>query len=226
MVYVGLFFLELILLFLLARSLQKRLSSFFYSLTNKEHTTIKFMAIIFFPGTVLHEFAHAAIAHLLMVPVGSMSLTPKIEGTSVRLGSVAIGKTDIMRRIIIGVAPFLVGNGIILGLIYVAQIYTLWTNFFFVIGALYILFQVGNTMFSSKRDLEGAFSFMLFITVVGITIYLLGVRISAQQLIGLIPDTIFSAFEIGSYYLFIPLSIDIAVIFFIGVVGKIFSIEK
>jgi len=226
MIFIALFFFELTLLFIMARSLQRRLSSFLFSIFHRETHTIKLMAIIFFPGTVLHEFAHAGMARLLMVPVGSISLTPKIEGTSVRLGSVAIAKTDIIRRLLIGVAPFIAGNGIILGLLYVAQKYTLWTNSLFVGISLFILFQVCNTMFSSKRDLQGAFSFLLLLSMLSSIFYFVGFRVSTKQLIGLIPETVFSAFQIGSYYLFIPLGIDIAVIIFIAVLQKIFSIER
>ena len=41
----------------------------------------------------------------------------------------------------------------------------------------YFIFVVGNTMFSSKKDMEGAWKVIIFSLVIGVILYLLGLRV-------------------------------------------------
>src|SRR5580704_5390415 len=102
MLYFSLFFIELVVLFLLSRNLTRVLSHFFYQLTKNKTFTISALAFLFFPGTVIHELAHALFAGLLGVHVGEIEFMPKIEGDKVKLGSVQIAQTDPIRRFLIG----------------------------------------------------------------------------------------------------------------------------
>ncbi|MBP6881992.1 MAG: hypothetical protein KBC15_00370 [Candidatus Levybacteria bacterium] len=207
-----LFLLQVFILFVLSRFLQKYLSQFIFSITKSERITVYAMAGFFFIGTVIHEFSHLIMANLLFVHTGKMELLPKLEGNSIRLGSVEIVKPDPFRRLLIGVAPFLMGTTIIVLTLFSADFFdathTLWIG----ILALLIVFQIGNTMFSSKKDMEGASFFLVLIIIIAITLYLLGFRTSLEQINGIIPSELLRLGDLGSKYLLIPIAIDVAAI--------------
>jgi len=214
-----LFLLQVFILFILSRFLQKYLSQFIYSLTNSEKITVYAMAAFFFIGTVIHEFSHLIMANLLFVHTGKMELLPKLEGNTIRLGSVEIVKPDPFRRLLIGVAPFLMGTTIIILTLFSADFFdathTLWIG----ILALLIVFQVGNTMFSSKKDMEGASFFLVLFIIAIATLYLLGFRTSLEQINSIIPPSFLKLGDLGSKYLLIPIAIDAAaiILLFLGI---------
>lgn len=213
MIFTGTFFAELLLLFILSKAVTNKISLLFHKLTKSTNLTITLMAILFFPGTVLHELAHFLMAGLLFVPVGDIEFIPKLEEKGVKLGSVAIAETDIFRRFLIGAAPFIFGVSLLLGILFYAASNNLFENQIFIFFMLYFAFEIGNTMFSSKKDMEGAlelFGVILFFTLV---FYFLGVRIPAFK-----PELFFNnpmvvqIFKQGSLFLLVPLGVDIAVL--------------
>ncbi len=161
----------------------------------------RLFAVVFLPGTFIHEMSHFLTALVLLVPVGNINLTPKIEEDGVRLGSVPIAKTDPIRRTLIGIAPIFFGLAIILG-----SIFYVYTNNLFgqpialVILAL-VAFEVGNTMFASKKDLEGVFAVFVVVVLIGIVLYLLGLRVSF--------DTDWEIIKKADLFLLVPIGIDV-----------------
>lgn len=124
--------------------------------TANEGSTILLLSLLFLPGTLVHELAHLICAEFLLVPTSDLHLFPEIlPDRTVKLGSVRITQTDWLRRLIIGIAPILIG------------LLLLWTGQYFILNFLqyttvahflyyFLLFQVSHTMFSSRKDLEGA----------------------------------------------------------------------
>ena len=141
----------------------------------------------------------------------------KLDGQSVKLGSVSIARTDPFRRLLIGLAPFLVGTIIIIFLLFLTEKNGLWQTPLAIILILYALFEVGNTMFSSKKDLEGALFMGVFLIIVCGVLYLLGVTPSFHQLQNLLNDNIIHIFYQGVLYLLIPLGLDLALIFVLSI---------
>ena len=203
------FFTELFLLFLLSKKLTRLLSMYFYSATRSKKATIYYLAILFFPGTFVHELSHYIMALLLNVRVGNMEFFPEVQEHSVKLGSVSIAHTDPFRRLLIGMAPFLFGTAIILGLLYAGSMNDLFGTYWFLILTGYAVFEIGNTMFSSRKDMEGALELLLVLFVLTLVFYLAGLRLPAFN-----PNVIFGQplvakiFEKGSYFLLLPLGID------------------
>lgn len=119
------------------------------------------MSFLFFPGVVLHELAHFFMANLLFVRTGQIEFVPKIHGEKVKLGSVAIAQTDPIRRFFIGIAPILFGLLIMFGVYLLLFPHDIrmfsWQSVVF----LYLLFEIGNTMYSSSKDMEGAIGFFI-----------------------------------------------------------------
>lgn len=123
----------------------------------------------------MHELGHFLMASILMVPTGEIEFLPKIQEGGVKLGSVAIARTDPFRRFLIGVAPVLSGIGILFLASY--YLHPLWPFTWRSAVFAYILFEIGNTMFSSKKDMEGA---LLLLGVIGFVVgglVLLGARV-------------------------------------------------
>ena len=71
-----------------------------------------------------------------------------------KLGSVTFEHKDYLRSMLVGIAPFFVGLGFFF-FMFGYDIFpsdTLWVN----ILSVYLLYSVSSSMFSSKKDLEGA----------------------------------------------------------------------
>lgn len=145
-------------------------------LTRSTHITIYTLSLIFFPGVIIHELAHFFMANMLFVPTGEIEFFPQVQEGGVKLGSVAIAKTDPIRRFFIGVAPIFAGIGMIFLAAYYLHPFSLslsWqTGVFF-----YLLFQIGNTMFSSKKDMEGAIGLGIFVAIIVLLFFLFGAKL-------------------------------------------------
>lgn len=218
MIYFLIFIIELIILFYLSRKLINSLARIFFRLTRNHQAVVNILAIIFLPGTILHELAHLLFAGIMLVPVGEINVLPVVEEAGVKLGSVQIGKTDPLRRIIVGVAPVLFGMLAILSVFYLIQgsDHFIWWQ---IVLALYLVFEIGNTMFSSKKDLEGTIGFVVAIAIVALVVLtiLYFINPGILQNIWLYINklnfgSVVGLFKSASIYLGIPIVLDILVI--------------
>lgn len=218
MLYFLTFISELILLFILSRRLINSLSRLIYRLTKSHRVVVHVLALIFLPGTIVHELAHLLFAGVMLVPVGELSVVPEVEEKGVKLGSVQIGHTDPFRRTIVGVAPVLLGMILIFSIFLFVKIgVSPWWQ---VLLALYFIFEIGNTMFSSKKDIEGSILFVILTVtlavIVSLAIYFLAPGI--WQNIWIYVNKINFEFSINffkqaSVYLIIPVALDLLIIF-------------
>lgn len=205
------------MLFFLSRTLIESLASLVMNLTHRHQFTVNFLAILFLPGTIIHELSHLLVAGVMLVPVGELEVLPEVQGKQVKLGSVQIGQTDPFRRTIIGVAPVLVGLGIIFyALYFVKDSLFPATSWWQAILALYIIFQISNTMFSSKKDLEGTVvlvtTIIILIFILLLALYLTG-NLSYLDFWGKINfDGLVELLQQSDRLLLFPLIIDVAVV--------------
>lgn len=204
------FLFELLLLFVLSRFLTQELSFFFYSVTKSRTLTNYFIALIFLPGTIIHELSHAFIAKLLFVHVGRIELMPEMQEDSLKLGSVEVGKTDFIRNFSIGVAPFFVGTVLILFIMFYAFTNALIGLNWLTAILIYVLFVTSNSMYSSKKDLEGAIEFFIFVCLIVGFLYFVGVRPSSFGFLGTIIHP--SIIQQAVFLLLIPIVMDIVII--------------
>jgi hypothetical protein len=220
--YIILFFLETILLFYLSRALHKRLSFLFYKLVKKQKIVIWITAILFLPGTLIHESTHFLSALFLFVPVGNFNIIPSYQKKKVKLGSVSVGKSDPFRSFFISTAPFVAGNILIY----------LFANFFLnrkmhlslylIILITYFLLAVANTMFLSKSDFKGVWKLLLVMVIFYIVFYFLGFKISSDFINSVINFTD-PVFKNLSLFLLIPVGLDVIANLFLAIVsGKTF----
>ncbi len=174
-------------LLLLAFSLQLLVLYFISRLTLKEmfillrrflpdKVVFTFITIIFLPGTILHELAHFIMAITLMLHVHEVSVLPEFEKDHIKLGKVIYGKKDIIRGILVGIAPIFFG----LFFFWILAVWKLFPQQNIVLTSLigYMIFVVSTTMFSSKQDLvDLIYVIPIVIVIVGI-VYVLNIDLS------------------------------------------------
>lgn len=198
------FCLILIILFFLSQHLTRSLSQLFLRVFRSQSVTIYLLSFLFLPGVTLHELSHLLVASILFVPTGEVEFLPEVRGSEVKMGSVAIGKTDPLRRFLIGVAPLLGGLGIIL------LVTSYFTHPVFWQGALllFIIFEIANTMFSSKKDMEGALGFLGAGVVLVILLQVFRIPLVQSLFAWIELPGVNLFFKQASMFLFIALGID------------------
>lgn len=202
MVYFILLFLEIAVLFLLSRKISQELGRFL---------SINILSFLFLPGVIIHELSHLLVASILLVPVGHMEFTPKKNSNGLKLGSVEIGKTDPIRRAIIGFAPIFAGIALILGLVYFVIELNTPLGISLIVLIFYILFAVSNTMFSSKRDMEGTIEIIVTLLIIAILLYLLGLRVPLSWIFVFLESNIELVGK-SMLFLFVPIVIDFIIL--------------
>lgn len=158
--------------------------------------------------------AHLLTAGVLLVGVGEISLMPEIREGGVKLGHVEIAKTDPIRRMLIGFAPVFAGLTILTGIIFYAN-----SNFFqkgeypsWLIAILFYLgLVIGNTMFSSKKDLEGSLAVVVIFSSIIAATYLLGFDELFVFLKKNLVDNQTGFYKNFAYFLSLPVVLDMSV---------------
>lgn len=171
-----LFVLQIVLIFFLSRITIREL---FYTLRRfikNEKTVFGIVCTVFFPGTVLHEFAHFLVALVTMHRVRSISVFPVWEKNYIKLGSVVYEKKDIPRSILVGIAPIFFG----LALFWFISAFQLFPSYNMVLNLLigYIIFAVSSTMFSSKQDLVDIVYLLPILLVLFFIIYVFNIQVA------------------------------------------------
>lgn len=184
----------------------------FYFLIGSHKGTVAALAVLYLPGTIVHELSHILVAGMMFVHTGEIEFIPQIREDGVKLGSAEIGVTDPLRRAIIGLAPVLLGSSLILGILaYLNYLITSNHASVWVYIIIFILiFELANTMFSSKKDLEGTLAVLVAIGLIVVAIYLFGFG-SWFNLVGSLFTFYESFFQTASFQMLIPIGIDLAV---------------
>jgi hypothetical protein len=214
MVYIFLLLLQIVLLFFISRRVQKYVSRFFYSLTKSKKASAYLFAVLFLPGTYVHELSHLITSLILFVPVGKLELIPKFEGDQLKLGSVAIGKTDFIRRFIIGVAPLIFGVFILIMIVATVANNPSSKNLWEYLIYLYLVFTISNTMFMSKRDMEGGWKLVLAFVTIFLLLYLAGFRTTVTNESFLYSENFKQILQTTNLYLLFPVGLDFVIVLF------------
>ena len=183
----------LVLLLLVERWIHRHLQGVMLLLTGDSEVAVVLYALPLLPGILIHELSHAFAAILLGARVGRISIRPKRAGQRVQLGFVPVERTDVVRASLIGLAPLLTGSIAILligyrvfgiGAVGATLAAGQWTNL--VAGLLrtltesdvwiwtYAIFAVSNTMLPSQADRQGWTPVILFLLLIGVLIWAVG----------------------------------------------------
>ena len=212
MIQLLLFLLLLVLLFFISRSAQRYISRLLYGLTKSKKISAYLFALLFLPGTYIHEFSHILVSLMLLVPVGKLELMPKLEGEQLKLGSVSIGKTDFIRRFLIGIAPLFLGVFIVVTIVAFAFANPpgdIWWKYLIY---LYLIFTISNTMFMSKRDMEGGWKLGMAFAFIFLLLYLVGFRATVTSESFLYSENFIHILSTTNKYLLFPLGLDLVIV--------------
>lgn len=171
------------------------------------------------PGVFVHEMAHLVVAELLQVKTHGIEFVPELSGSSLKMGSVQVEKSDILRRLLIGVAPLIVGSLIlVISLFLLGKIYTYdsvfssWTSFALTILIGLVIFIITNTMFSSKKDVEGLVETLIVAGILVGALYFIGIRPDAWLASVLVQPRTMSVATKIDWLLAIPVGINVLVV--------------
>jgi len=184
----------LVAIWWLTRRLAYYLMAGLYRLTGSQQVAVVTYALLFLPGTLVHEFAHWAMARLLGVKTGGFSVLPRLEkGGEVRLGAVDVRGGGLVEHTLIGMAPMLLGGLLTVVLSYVvvdveamkqaAQSEQFEAVVRTLLGAfhhpdaliwLYLLFTISSSMFLSASDRAPIQQMAIYLALVLLPLYLFG----------------------------------------------------
>jgi len=206
-------FVELILLYFLSRKLFNQFARLFQSIISRTKWIYYSLAFLFLPGTYIHELSHYLMAKILFVPVYGFSLRPKIFGNELRLGHVEVAKSDFVRRFLVGIAPILFGVTILIGSVYLLFMFNKTHELLFIFGEGFLVFEVANTMFMSKKDMEGSWKVWIILSLIVVILYFLGLQV--EPIVNLLQSNNDFFIHI-SEYLAIPIILDLFLVMGIG----------
>ena len=72
----------------------------------------------------------------------------------------------------------------------------------------YLIFAIGNTMFASKKDLEGALELFILVAIIFGLGYLLEIRLPLLDERVVLSKELIRAFKTSDLFLIIPLTVD------------------
>jgi len=186
------------------------------------------LALVMFPGTVVHEVCHYVAATFLFVKVSKISFLPRKEDFS--LGHTQIAKSlDPFRDALIGVAPLIGGSAILVAIValgfhfpmptyflgasqLVTELSTLKThidlNSTSDLVVLWLLFSIGNSIFPSGPDRKAWLLVgILIIALGGALWYFAG--ISPSDLLIRLPLSLLEVVNMAIFALTLVLIIDL-----------------
>ena len=227
----ALFILELVVLFFSSKYIFQALFTLSYRIFRKESSASIPVFIIFLPGVIIHELAHYLTAEILLVKVHNLELSPKIIDGRLKMASVEMRQSDIVRQMLIGVAPIIAGLGILTASVYgiihffnVRDLLSTPNGFGIIALLIYLTFVISNTMFSSKKDVEGAFKFLLIlfflVSLVTLTAFLLKVDVVAIFSNIILSKTVIDFLNLVDFLLFPAVVIDVVFIFLANLLFK------
>ena len=157
-----------------------------------------------------------------------MEFVPKRHGNTVRMGSVEIGKTDPIRRSLIGFAPIFMGLIIITAVVSffssnvtLVQSKGLFVYIVLILAIAYLLFAIGNTMFSSSKDMEGTAEILIVFFIIFIGAYILGFRPQLSVLDKIFTAGLVMVIQRSIVFLLAPIIVDLLLLGIIKpIIGK------
>jgi len=141
-----------------------------------DSTVFGLVTFFFLPGTILHEFSHFFMAIILFLPVHKIQILPEFEKNYIKLGKVLYEKKDVIRGVIVGIAPLL-GAMLFFWFLSIFHLFP-QQNIWLSILLGYVVFSVSTSMFSSKQDLIDLVYIIPFIALFWAIIYLFNINLS------------------------------------------------
>lgn len=159
------FAIELVLLYLLSRVLINEWYLFLRLGIKSNKVIFGLIALFFLPGTIVHELSHYFAATILFLKVHEVVIIPTFEGNRLKMGHVTYEKTDLIRSVLVGIAPFFGAMGVFI----MIDKFNLFpgSNIYMTIIFGYLIFTIAIQMFSSHEDLVD----LVYLIPLGLILY-------------------------------------------------------
>lgn len=218
MIHIPLFFLLAALLYFVSRKTIHTCFFFFSRFLKHPHGAFRMMALLYFPGTLVHEMSHMVMAMMLNLKVRDITLIPKVRGNTLKLGTVWYEKKDVVRGLLVGIAPFFAA-------MFVFWLIDSWRLLYMnaAVGAMvsYVVFAISSTMFSSKQDLVD----LIYVVPILLVLVVLGYvfRENVLPFVAYIDITsLENFFAIVNSYLIFSLMLNGGIIMVLSIILKLF----
>lgn len=167
--------IEILALYFISRWTINELFQFFRIFIHDDHIVFWIISLIFLPGTIVHEFAHYFVALILFLNVREVKIFPELEANYIKLGKVLYEKKDVVRGVLVGLAPIFVG----LIFFWWMSAFKLFPqpNILLNILCIYGIYTVSSSMFSSKQDLIDLVYILPFIALIIGIVYVFNIRL-------------------------------------------------
>ncbi len=206
------FFIAQILgLYFLSHQTINNLFYFLMVILKNESLVYSLIAVLFLPGTILHESAHLLAALFLVLKVREVNIFPQWKSGQIKLGSVIYEKKDSLRSILVGIAPMFFA----LFFFWLLTNFKIFPSINFCLNAffLYLIFTVSSTMFSSQKDLQDLIFAVPLVIIMGGIVYVFNFRIEVIFNNKIIVDNLIVFLKTINFYLLISLVINIFLVF-------------
>lgn len=221
------FALALTIMLAISRWIIRRVQIIGLRVTGSGKATILGYYLLMFPGILLHELSHYFMARLMGLKVGKFRMGPKQRRNAIELGSVTIASGGHLRDSLVGLAPFLVGTGVLLVISYLVfdvdalnvawaaggwagvfrQVSRLWTVPDFWLW-VYVIFVVSNAMTPSPADREPWLIAGLYLLLALLVVWFLGgVPLIAEAM----RDRTFGALQMLTLSFLFTLGVNLAI---------------
>lgn len=189
MTLLPLIFFGLFLLYLTRRKMTVELSKLVNRFGGGKRTFIWLWSLIFLPGTIIHEVSHFLAAALTGAKTGKIEIFPELSKNTLggefdrtkkthRLGFVQTQQLNPIRGFIVGIAPLLIGMGLLIWLAPELQVtsYKLQVSWQTAIK-FYLFFTVANSLFLSWTDVKQTLPLIIIGIILGGILWLIGVQV-------------------------------------------------
>lgn len=184
LIFLGLFFL-----YLSRRKMTLELSKLINRFGGGKKTFIWLWSVIFLPGTIIHEVSHFLAAALTGARTGKIEIFPSFDKPKIKevnsndrlhihLGSLQTQQLNPIRGFIVGIAPLLIGMGLLIWLAPELQVtsYKLQVSWQTAIK-FYLFFTVANSLFLSWTDVKQTLPLIIIGIILGGILWIAGIQI-------------------------------------------------
>lgn len=223
MLVFSVFFLELAILFFLSGFFINSIFNIVLKLTKSKFLSVYLIFILFLPGVLVHELSHYIFAKILRVGAGNIRLLPELFEGDLRLGSIDVAETDLLRRTIIGISPLISGTLIIVGLplFFLISDNSRTVTYPQIFIFLFVVFEIGNTMFSSRKDMQGVGKLIILTVLLFVCLHTIGISVLAFVGPIFLSGKIMNFIKTSSVFLSIPLVLDLILVILVRLIQKI-----
>ncbi len=175
--------ISLVFLYISGQILLSQITYLVHHVGGSRKFLIIFWSLIFLPGTVIHELSHFFLAILVGARTGKIEIFPQFleednDSGGVALGSVQTQRLNIFQGVLVGLAPFYVGLGLLVWLASSISNSYFAESYYLLFAQAYLFFTISNSFFPSRSDLAHVLPATIILSLTVLFLWLIGFQFS------------------------------------------------